>query len=113
MTGIEDPIAYDITVRTDTDHEWKFRRKDENGAILIPTSAKAEIRSDGSRQLWQGLTCNIVADGWISVVLPRVFTDEKFWVGRSTGEWDLLVTYQDKVYRWVEGKVIVDIGVTQ
>lgn len=113
MTGIEDPITYDITIRSDTDHEWKFRRKDANDRPLIPSSAKAEIRSEASGELWQGLTVTIAKDGWISITLPHVFSDDIFWAGRTEGEWDLLVTYQTKVYRWVEGAAIVDIGVTQ
>lgn len=113
MTAIEDPITYDITIRSDTDHEWKFRRKDASDKPLIPSSAKSEIRSAASRELWQGLSVTVAGDGWISVTLPHVFSDDIFWDGRTEGEWDLLVTYQEKVYRWVEGKVIVDIGVTQ
>jgi hypothetical protein len=113
VTGIEDPITYDITIRSDTDHEWKFRRKDASGTSLVPSSAKAEIRSAASGELWQGLTVTIASDGWISITLPHVFSDDIFWDGRTKGEWDLLVTYQDKVYRWVEGAAIVDIGVTK
>jgi hypothetical protein len=113
VTGIEDPIEYGITVRSDTDHEWKFRRKDGAGIVLHPTKARAEIRSSTNNQLWQELTVVVLPDGWISVNLPRVFSDDIFWKDREKGEWDLLVTYKGKVYRWVEGPVTVDIGVTQ
>ena len=112
VTGIEDPIEYDITVRSDTDHEWSFRRLNADSVPLVPTEAKAEIRSAATRELWQGLDVTIAADGWIKIQLSRPFSDDTFWINRKEGEWDLLVTYGGKVYRWVEGQVTVDIGVT-
>jgi len=113
MTAIEDPIEYEITIRSETDHEWLFRRKDANDIPLIPTSAAAHIRSSTTDTLWQILTCTIADDGWISVTLPRIDADYDDWISHGDeGHWDLLVTYAGKIYRWVEGKVINDVGVT-
>jgi hypothetical protein len=113
VTGIEDPIEFELTVRTDTDHSWKFRRKDSAGTPLVPSSARAQIRSAVSDTLWEDLSVTIAVDGWITVSLPHVDTDELIWAERSEGKWDLLVTYGDKIYRWVEGPVVISVSVTQ
>lgn len=113
MTGIEDPIEFELIIRTDTDHSWKFRRKDSNGTPLIPTSARAQIRSAFSDTLWDELTCTIAPDGWINVVLPHKDSDEKLWEHLTKGKWDLLVTYDEKIYRWVEGPVVISVSITQ
>jgi hypothetical protein len=113
VTAIEDPIEYEITIRSDTDHTWAFRRKDANGNVLMPTSARGQIRSEMSDKLWQELYCTINSDGWIVVTLPHANVEKDVWNDfADKGHWDLLVTYADKIYRWVEGPVINDVGVT-
>lgn len=113
MVALEDPITHGITVRNDTDHSWKFRRKDMNGAVLIPTAARAQIRSESTGVLWHDLTCTIDEDGWIIVTLPNAEATLAEWGKRDLGDWDLIVTYSGKDYRWVEGPVLVSIGATE
>lgn len=113
MTAIEDPVEYDITVRIDTDHAWSFRRIDGNNMPLVPTEAKAEIRSFTNKELWAELTCLIVDNGWIHVYLGSELVDYPTWRTRFEGEWDLLVTYNGSQYKWVAGLVTVDDGVTR
>lgn len=114
VTAIYHPVESEQTVIVGTDHVWAFRRvNSETHEPIIPTSAKAQIRSASSGELW--IDCEIRLDsitGWIYVVIAESATADKIWRDRYLGMWDMEVIVGGFKYRWIYGAVIISPEVT-
>lgn len=114
MTTTAEPVRWDRTIYRGTDHAWTARRVDSLGEPLIPTSAKAQVRSSYGGALW--VECGIAIDaltGWITISIPEEATASDAWASRTSGVWDLEVVLNGQRLRWAEGRVSVSQDVTR
>lgn len=121
-TPISQPIDHDLVVYQGTDHEWAFRRVTADGTPVIPTAARAQIRSRHGGDVWATLDSTAATGpratidpdtGWVTLVLPHADTEDAAWDGRRSGVWDLEVTAAGLRRRWVQGAVTVSQEVTR
>ena len=110
--AVSEPIVLDRTIYVGTDHLWALRRLSD-GVPIIPSSAKAQIRSSTNDALW--VECGIAIDfvnGWITIIIPVAATNDPAWKSRIEGLWDLEVIVETYKYRWAQGKVTISDEVT-
>lgn len=102
------PARWDRTIYRNTDHAWRFRRLDSEGAPIVPTAVEAYIKLNaGTEDTWATPAAEVGAEGWITVTLPAADTQGDDWDDRKDGVWAVHVTVAGKRYRWVQGKVTV------
>lgn len=112
VVAVSDPVEINHILYVGTDHVWAMRRVSDDKPI-IPQSAKAEIRSEQTDELW--LECTISIDsttGWIYIRIPVAQTVDPVWKSRKLGVWDIEVILDGYKYRWAYGNVEVSREVT-
>lgn len=109
-----EPIRWDRTIYTGTDHTWTLRRKDDEGNLIIPTSGRSQVRQRPSGELWVEAEVQIdTTDGWVKVIIPKEDTESADWDTRTEGVWDLEVIVAGATERWAMGRVEVSPNVTR
>jgi len=96
-----------------SDNLWALRRTDTSGAPIVPTDAKAQIRSATNGDLW--VECVITIDnvnGWLYIHVEEDATKDAVWTQRILGKWDLEAITDGVKYRWVYGDVVISQEVT-